>query len=46
MLLQQYKENGLFISVNFLEETSSAGTWGYRGDLVLVAGPGSVSGPQ
>lgn len=44
MLLQQYKENGLFISVNFLEETSSAVTWGYRGDLVLVAGPDDDKG--
>jgi len=38
MLLQQYKTNGLFFNQNFLEETSTSGIWGYRGDLILVEG--------
>ncbi|RLT96894.1 hypothetical protein [Ketobacter sp.] len=38
MLLQQYKDKGLFFNQNFLEETSDAGVWGYRGDLILVEG--------
>lgn len=38
MLLPQYKDKGLFFNQNFLEETSDAGVWGYRGDLILVEG--------
>lgn len=38
MLLQQYKENNLLFSVNFLEQSSDANLWGYRGDLVLIEG--------
>lgn len=44
MLLQQYKEGRLFVSVNFLEETSQPGTWGYRGDLILIEGPDDDKG--
>lgn len=38
MLLKQYDESGLLFYSNFLEETSTSGLWGYRGDLVLVPG--------
>lgn len=38
MVLEQYKDSGLLFNTNFLEQTSEAGTWGYRGELVLVEG--------
>ena len=38
MPLTTYKENGLLTNSNFLEETSDAGTFGYRGELVLIEG--------
>ncbi len=40
-ILQNYKESSLLFNDNFLEETSESGTWGYRGELVLV--PGEVA---
>jgi hypothetical protein len=38
MPLEKYKAADLFYNSNFLEETSEAGTKGYRGDLVIVQG--------
>lgn len=38
MPLSKYKESGLLFNSNFLEETSESGTFGYRGELVLVEG--------
>ncbi|MEW8013668.1 MAG: hypothetical protein AB2807_02425 [Candidatus Sedimenticola endophacoides] len=38
MTLDAYKEQGLLFNNNFLEETSTAGTVGYRGELVLIEG--------
>lgn len=38
MLLNQYNTHGLLFYTNFLEETSTSGLWGYRGDLVLIGG--------
>lgn len=38
MPLSQYKDSGLLFNQNFLEQTSQAGLFGYRGELVLVAG--------
>lgn len=38
MPLQKYKDEGLLFNTNFLEQTSEAGTYGYRGELVLVKG--------
>jgi hypothetical protein len=38
MPLNKYKESGLLFNVNFLEQTSEAGVFGYRGELVLVGG--------
>ena len=38
MPLDKYKESGLLFNVNFLEQTSEAGVFGYRGELVLVGG--------
>ena len=37
-LLESYKSSGLLFNSNFLEQTQSAGTFGYRGELVLVEG--------
>ena len=36
--LTTYKESGLLTNQNFLEETSDKGTFGYRGELVLIEG--------
>lgn len=41
MPLQQYKADGLLFNQNFLENTSTGGLLGYRGELVLV--PGEVA---
>lgn len=38
MLLNQYNTSGLLFYTNFLEETSTSGLFGYRGDLVLIPG--------
>ncbi|MEJ2612348.1 MAG: hypothetical protein P8179_20365 [Candidatus Thiodiazotropha sp.] len=38
MLLEQYKEAGLLFNTNFLEQTSTPGLFGYRGELALVEG--------
>ncbi len=38
MILDQYKEQKLFFNTNFLEETSTSGLSGYRGELILVEG--------
>lgn len=38
MPLNKYKESGLLFNSNFLEESSEAGVFGYRGELVLVEG--------
>lgn len=38
MPLNKYKDTGLLFNANFLEETSEAGTWGFRGELVLIQG--------
>lgn len=38
MILQKFKDAALLFNSNFLEQTSEAGTWGYRGELVLVEG--------
>ena len=38
MPLEKYKAADLFFNSNFLDETSEAGTWGYRGDLVIIQG--------
>lgn len=38
MPLEKYKDAGLLFNANFLEQTSEVGTWGYRGELVLVQG--------
>lgn len=38
MSLEQYKAAGLLFNTNFLEQTSEAGVFGYRGELVLVPG--------
>jgi len=38
MPLDKYKEAGLLFNVNFLEKTSEAGVFGYRGELVLIEG--------
>lgn len=49
MPLQAFKDSGLLINSNFLEQTSESGTWGYRGELVLVENeatdPKGHSGP-
>jgi hypothetical protein len=37
-MLNNYKEAGLLFNSNFLEETSEAGVFGYRGELVLIEG--------
>jgi hypothetical protein len=45
MPLKDFKDAGLLFNSNFLEETIAAGTWGYRGELVLVeGGPGDDKG--
>lgn len=36
--LDKYKEAGLLFNINFLEKTSAVGVFGYRGELVLIAG--------
>lgn len=41
MLLKQYKDAGLLFNSNFLEQSNNTGTWGYRGELVLI--PGEVA---
>jgi len=38
MPLDKYKESGLLFNINFLEKTSEAGVFGYRGELVLIEG--------
>jgi hypothetical protein len=38
VLLETYKANGLLFNQNFLEQTSTAGLQGFRGELVLVEG--------
>lgn len=38
MPLTTYKASGLLTNLNFLEETSDKGTFGYRGELVLIEG--------
>ncbi|MEJ2622880.1 MAG: hypothetical protein P8163_22390 [Candidatus Thiodiazotropha sp.] len=38
MPLQQLKEDGLLFNTNFLDQTSTAGLYAYRGELVLVEG--------
>jgi len=38
MPLKDFKDAGLLFNSNFLEQTSEADTWGYRGELVLVEG--------
>ncbi|MEJ2141985.1 MAG: hypothetical protein P8Y24_06465 [Gammaproteobacteria bacterium] len=38
MSLEKYKELGLLFNSNFLEETSTSGLQGYRGELVLIEG--------
>ena len=38
MILETYKAKGLLFNQNFLEQTSTAGLHGYRGELVLVEG--------
>lgn len=38
MPLQQFQESGLLFNNNFLDQTSTAGLYGYRGELVLVEG--------
>lgn len=38
MPLEKYKQAGLLFNVNFVEKTSEAGVFAYRGELVLVAG--------
>jgi hypothetical protein len=38
MPLNKYKESGLLFNSNFLEESSDAGVFGYRGELVLIEG--------
>lgn len=38
MLLDSYKDSGLLFNTNFVEESSQAGTSGFRGELVLVQG--------
>lgn len=38
MLLNHYNASDLLFYTNFLEETSTPGLWGYRGDLVLKGG--------
>lgn len=38
MPLQTYKDSGLLFNQNFLEHTSEAGLYGYRGELVLIKG--------
>lgn len=38
MPLNKYKDAGLLFNSNFLEQASEAGTWGYRGELVLIQG--------
>lgn len=38
MSLESYKAAGLLFNQNFLEATSTAGLYGYRGELVLVQG--------
>jgi hypothetical protein len=38
MLLDKYKEAGLLFNINFVEKTSEAGVFGYRGELVLIEG--------
>lgn len=37
-LLENYKSSGLLFNDNFLEQTSEAGMFGYRGELVLIGG--------
>jgi hypothetical protein len=41
MPLEKFKDAGLLFNSNFLEQTSEPGTWGYRGELVVV--PGEVA---
>jgi hypothetical protein len=38
MPLNKYKDAALLFNTNFLEETSDAGLFGYRGELVLIEG--------
>ncbi len=38
MSLQQYKENNLLFSINFLEAATASDLFGYRGELVLIEG--------
>jgi hypothetical protein len=38
MPLQNYQSSRLSFNTNFLEQTSTPGTYGYRGELVLVEG--------
>ena len=38
MLLHTYKDAGLLFNTNFLEATSNADIFGYRGELVLIEG--------
>lgn len=38
MPLQNYQSSGLLFNTNFLEQTSTPDTFGYRGELVLIEG--------
>ena len=38
MLLNEYKEKELLFNSNFLEQTSEAGLYAYRGELVFIEG--------
>lgn len=38
MPLKEYKDKGLLFNQNFLEQSSEAGLYGYRGELVLIEG--------
>jgi hypothetical protein len=38
MLLENYKNSGLLFNLNFLEQSDTAGLFGYRGELVIVEG--------
>ncbi len=38
MIINTYKTDNLLFNTNFLEESSTAGLFGYRGDLVIVDG--------
>lgn len=41
MLLEKYEQEQLLFNINFKDKTSEAGSFGYRGELVLI--PGEVA---